>query len=123
MKKYLHKKVIDVPIYRGKLVIVFTNDNKKLKKLGVKIGEKIYATTTTGWYKKTQAYFLILNFKHFFRKIYPGVITHESLHTTNAIAQYCGIVPDVNNDEAMAYIAEWITDQVYKFMNKKGFKI
>jgi len=47
-----------------------------------------------------------------------GTIAHESFHVTSFIMKRIGIHPDVNNDEAQAYLLSWITEQVYKEFKK-----
>jgi len=43
-----------------------------------------------------------------------GTISHEAFHITSFIMKRIGIKPDVNNDEAQAYLLSWIVEQVYK---------
>lgn len=124
MKKYYHERVVDIPIYPGKLVIILSNDKKRLnKQIPVLKANNLYAHSLYHDYKRYNGFYLILNFNNSFKKIQHGTITHESLHIANFIANYCGFVADLANDEPLAYIAGWITDHVYEFMNKKGFRI
>jgi hypothetical protein len=42
-----------------------------------------------------------------------GTIAHEAFHVSSFIMKRVGINPDVNNDEAQAYLLSWIVEQVY----------
>ena len=120
MKKYLHIKEIKIPIYRGSLIITLTNSAKKLQKYIPDFEDRdIYAHSYLADYKGTQGYYIILNFDNKYRKIKHGTIAHEAaVHIPNFIAINRGIEPDFVNDEPIAYLAEWITDNVYKFLSK-----
>ncbi len=47
-----------------------------------------------------------------------STIAHEAFHVTNFISKRVGIKPNVNNDEAQAYLLSWIVEQVYKEFKK-----
>lgn len=115
---YLHFKDLEIPLYRGSLIIVLTNDNDKLVNIlpSFPRDKNIYGHTWHDNWKGDNGYFIILNFDNDYRKIYNGIITHEAIHATHMIAAQRGFVSDFDNDEPIAYLAEWITDQVYKFM-------
>ena len=51
------------------------------------------------------------------------VIAHEVTHVTNDIMRYVGhgLVGDM--DEPHAYLSGYITDRIYKFLNKRGIVI
>ena len=84
---------------------------------------EIYAHSWFESYKGREGFIMILNFENDFRKITHGVIVHEAIHISNYIALERDIDPDFENDEPIAYLAEWITDEVYKFIKKSNFKI
>lgn len=118
-------KAINVPLYRGELVIIITNSVKHLKKYIPDWTDKeIYASTYYALYKdKTQGYYIILNFKSPYRKIQHGTIAHESVHAAHFIMKHRGLTVDIDNDEAEAYLVEWITDQVYKVVGQTKYKV
>lgn len=123
MKDYLYLKSLQVPIYRGKLIILISNSLEKINKYLPDFDvTEIYAHATLGDYLSEHGYFIILNFNNKNRKITDGVITHEAFHISNYLLLDRGVKADFINDEAQAYLMEWITDQIYKFINKKGLK-
>lgn len=52
-----------------------------------------------------------------------GLIVHEIVHLVNLIFIDRGIKLDLNNDEAQAYLTEWITTSLYKFFKDKKIPI
>lgn len=117
--KYLHLKELEVPLYRGKLVIILTNDKAELQKyIPDFMDEEPYAHTWLVNWKGKQGFVIILNFNNSRRKIHHGTIAHEAIHATHFIAQERGIKADFLNDEPIAYLAEFITDHVYELMEK-----
>ena len=125
-KEYLTKKIINIPIYEGKLIFVLSNSRELLrKKLNLHIPEDdgLYAWAFDGYYKTENAHFIVLNPDFPYKQITHGVIAHECLHVANYIANYKGIKLDPNNDEPMTYLIGWITDQIYKFLKINKVKI
>jgi len=128
MKKHLYKKAINIPIYRGKFVIVITNSVKRIQKHISNFWEDgetkdLYAHSFYGSYQGTQGFYMILNFDNSYRKIYHGVIAHEAIHLAQRIVTMRGVKLDVENDEPVAYLVEWITDETYKFIKQNKFKV
>lgn len=123
-EKYFHKKIIEVPLYKGKLVIVITNDSDKLNKIvsDHDVDSEIYAHSFYGGLNGHQAFVMALNFNHSFSKITHGTITHEAIHIAHYIADYRGFIADFENDEPITYLAGWIANEVYKFIDKHNFK-
>lgn len=123
MKKYCHIKEKAIPIYRGKLVIILTNDKKKLlKEVSSFPDVELYAHALLAKRKTNGGYIVVLNFDNANRKIYNGTIAHEAYHIVNYIAKTNGIDLDIDNDEALSYLIEWVTDEIYKFMKIKKLK-
>lgn len=122
--KYLHLKEQKIPLYRGKLVMILTNSKKKLRKHVPEYkGETLYAHAIYTDWNGVQGFAIVLNFNNKFRKIHHGTIAHEVIHITNFISDMRDIRLDLVNDEPIAYLAEWITDQIYAFVRKHKFKI
>lgn len=120
---HLHLKELEVPLYRGKLVIILTNDKEQLQKYIPDFeDEEPYAHTGLVNWKGHQGFVIVLNFENSFRKMHNGTITHEAIHATHLIAQKRGIEADFLNDEPITYLAEFITDEIYKLMTKHNFK-
>lgn len=124
MKAYIHIKEKWIPIYRGKLVIILSNSTQKVKKLIPELlGSSVYAHTINQNWHGVDGYIIVLNFDNQARHIFPGTITHEAIHCAHFLARGRDIIADFENDEPIAYLVEWITDEVYKFVYKKGFNI
>jgi hypothetical protein len=124
MNEYIYIKEKEIPLYRGKLVIVLTNSVSEVKKINPTYSHDfVYASTFFGNWKGMQGFFVIFNFDHKNYAVYNGTITHEALHCANFIGEARGIVNDGVNDEPFAYLAEWITDEIYKFINKYNVKV
>lgn len=123
MKEHLHIKHIEIPLYRGYFIIIVTNSSDRVKKhIPIFPYDEVYAHSFSGNYRGRQGFMMVLNFKNGFRKIKHGVITHEAIHIAHFIADNRGIQANFNNDEPITYLAEWITDETYKFINKLNYK-
>lgn len=122
--EYLYKKEIKIPLYRGKLIVILTNDKIKLQKYIPDFGDdEIYAhSILSSWYG-SDGFIVILNFNNKHRKIHFGTITHESVHLSHFIATERGFIADYKNDEPITYLAEWISDEIYKFILKNNFNV
>jgi hypothetical protein len=124
MEKHFYKKEVHIPLYRGTLLIFLTNDSSELQKhIPDFKDEEPYGHTLAVNYNGRAAYAVIFNFLYSYRKITHGTITHESIHAANFIASDRGIVADFNNDEPIAYLADWITDEIYKFIEESDFDV
>lgn len=115
IKKYFHITAKEVPIFKGKLVIVLTNDVDNVKKyLPNWEDDYVYGHTWKYSYKNRQGYYLILNLWNTDMEITHGVIAHEAVHVAQFVTERAGI----RDDECTAYITEWATDQVYRYLDK-----
>lgn len=103
-----------IPLYRGSLVVLLTDSVQEIQKHCPEFSnQNVYAHAVNASFDGVDGYFVILNTKSKNRPITHGVITHESIHVVNMLALNRGIEPDLNNDEPMAYLAEWVCDFVY----------
>lgn len=123
-KKYTYIKEHEIPLYRGVLVIIISNDHESIRASvkSFKSTEPYAHTHLDNWGDK-QGFITIFNFNNPYRKITHGVIAHEALHVSNFLASERGIKASNNNDEPMAYLTEWVVDRIYEFINKQGFII
>lgn len=125
-KKYFKVNSKRVPIYVGKLVLVITNDKKKVRKMFPNVfyeGEEPYGHSIEADFGGWRGFHVILNFDHSRAKVTHGIISHEVYHITSFIADRVGVLHDPDNDEPMAYLNGWIADQIYKWIDKQGFKV
>lgn len=123
-EKYFYKKQKEVPLYRGWLVVIITNDQDKLQRQIPKIAvQELYAHTwfTPNWDGR-RGFVIILNFHNSFRKVHNGTISHEALHAAHFIADSVGIDANFDNDEPITYLIEWIVDEVYELMHKHNLQ-
>ncbi len=124
MKKYFYIKTLDIPIYRGKLVYIISNDVERLKINIPKFSDnEIYAHTYFREYCGKQGFYIILNFSSKYRNILHGTIAHECLHATNFILRDRGLELSVEGDEAQAYLLDYIVDKLYEFVKKNNFTV
>lgn len=124
MKEYIYLKEQLIPFYSGYFVIILTNSISKLEKYIPNVKKKnseVYAHSFYESYKGHQGFILVLNFDNDV-KIKHGTITHEAYHIANFIGSERGFIADFDNDEPLAYLAGWITDECYKFINVNKFK-
>ena len=125
-KKHYTLKAEKIPIYVGYLVLILSNDVKKLSKKFPRYiddDENLYANTIRDYYKDWRGFYVILNFKNKYSKITHGVIAHEAYHVTSFLAEAVGMRHDPANDEPMAYLHEWVITQLYKWIDEEGLKV
>lgn len=107
-----------IPIYRGSLIVLLTNDVEEVKKYCPEFSKQdIYAHAVNASFDGIDGYFIILNPKSEYRQLTHGVIAHEVLHVVNMISINRGIECDLNNDEPIAYLTEWVCDFVYSALH------
>lgn len=121
METYLHYNTFSIPIYRGRLVVIISNTDVSHIIPNFDKTDDTYAHSYLDNYKNREAVFCLLNFSNKNRKITHGVIAHEALHLANYMAIRRGIALDVDNDEPIAYLVEWITDRIYEVCKKYYF--
>lgn len=121
VKGYLFVKEHEIPLYRGKLVVILSNDASKVKKLLPHSNYvNIYAHSITCNWKGSLGYVAIINLNNEYRGMKHGCIAHEAVHLAHFILGDRGHKSDFDNDEAEAYLTEWITDRIYDLIKKKG---
>lgn len=126
VKPYAKVKSVRVPLYGGRLVMLFSNCSEKIKKTipdWNKETEEIYGHAWYINYMERQGFTVILNFHSERAKITHATIAHEALHLAYYIAEERGIELDFKNPEPMNYLVGWIVDEIYKFIDKCGFEV
>lgn len=110
-------KIIPIPIYFGKLVLVVVTDwNEFDKKYNTNIAAEDYIGVAVN--KKGSSTYVI-GLKEFEFEF----IAHEAVHIVNYIYRNCGIHLDVKNDEPQAYLTGWVVSEVVKFLKEQKIKI
>jgi hypothetical protein len=109
---------VDIPIYFGCLrIVVAKNFIKATKKLKVSnegkdlnsFGAFVCESISNG--KTYHNLFIRPNIDH-------DLIAHEVVHLVNSIYIKCHIILDPHNDEPQAYLTAWVTDQIYKALDR-----
>lgn len=103
------KKKITVPIFEYDLYIFIFDDYEELHSL---IEYKGNPHGLTAIYEDGYSKVFIKN------KCKVGVIPHEALHVKDAIWEYIGYTPQINNDEVDAYLLEFLYKKIKEVYDK-----
>ena len=116
----IKKKVFDIPIYGRKIVFIACDDPYQLtKKISSWDDEVIHAHCFKEvYFKKWNAYYIIINPFKKYDRLTKGTIAHECYHCINFICFDKGIELQLNNDEAQAYLMGWLTDKIWDCLIK-----
>ena len=120
------RKSIKIPIYVGRFDIVITDSVTEYKKVYTDnhLSHDIYGhsiQTRTHKSDKT-VWAMVLNFNSDV-PITHGVIAHEALHVTAFILDWVNQDFDHNNHECFRYLIQWVTDEVYKFLDHHNLQV
>lgn len=114
-------KNIEIPLYHQYLQIIVCDDaEKEIDQINKKYPSNIDKFEFSGYAEGSGKFNLIvLNKKYLTDEAFAAsTIAHEALHITSFVMKRVGMHPDVNNDEAQAYLLSWIVEQVYKEFKK-----
>ena len=117
----LYKRVT-MPIYNQVLNIAICDDaEKEIEEVNKKFYTNLDKFEFSGYaHREGKHYLILLNKKELIDEPFTiSTIAHEAFHITSFVMKRVGIHPDVNNDEAQAYLLSWIVEQVYKFYKNK----
>ena len=125
MSEYHYIKGKEIPIYKGKLYVVVSNDYEKVEKLIPGFDKwsngELYAHSFLVNHKGEECIFIILNFDHEYEKMTYGVIVHELRHAADLVAQRRGLNTTPQNTESNAYLMEWMANTVFLELIRWGF--
>ena len=125
MSEYHYIKGREIPIYKGKLYVVVSNDYEKVEKLIPGFDKwsngELYAHSFLVNHKGEEGIFIILNFDHEYEKMTYGVIVHELRHAADLVAQRRGLNTTPQNTESNAYLMEWMANTVFLELIRWGF--
>ena len=103
-------KEIKIPIYFGKLILIYTDNLEKVNQVyNTKIDDSLYDAVVFEPMDKDEYVIAIKVAKW-------SIIAHEIVHVVNAIFLKCGIELDRNNDEPQAYLTGWVAEEIDKFL-------
>lgn len=109
----MKKQTIDIPIYCGKLTMVFDKDLSFVEKKYKTASLEDFGAVTFKDEKKYRHYVAAFtDAKHL------SNIAHETIHIKNLIFLDCAMELDRHNDEPEAYLTGWLFDEIYKFLNQ-----
>ena len=110
---------IPIPIYHGVLQIVITDSFTEASKK-FKIDHNGQDPDSFGAFVNVTTYGNGLDFFTVFFKpdVSHSLIAHEVVHLVNGLYIERHMELDKVNDENQAYITGWITEQIYKTINK-----
>lgn len=110
----MRQKTIKIPIYGGRLTMIFTEDLYEV--------EKKYKLPSLSDYGAV-AFRSGNRYRHYvvaFSDLdHLSNVAHEIVHIKNYIYSDCVIELDRHNDEPEAYLTGWLFDEIYKFLNPK----
>ena len=118
---YFFKKAVKIPMYSGYFLMVFSNDEERIRKITKHKNPLgyLYAFTFHNFtYKKYECFCVVFNFWNTDSPISIGTIMHEISHVGNRILAAREVIPDWNNDEAESYLKGFLGDCVENFMIK-----
>lgn len=104
-------KTIDIPIYKGKLTMIFDIDLSFVEKKYKTKSLKDFGAVTLKDESKYRNYVVAFEYS------YGSIIAHEVVHIINYIFLDCGIELDRVNDENQAYLTGWLFDEIFNFLN------
>lgn len=116
-KKIRIKKFdLEIPIYDVEAQFVFTNDvHGYIKKIG-EWDDWFESGDAITWGADESEHYIAYSIMPF--NVRSGRIVHEVVHVADIIAARAGILPTEDEDEAYAYLVEYIFNEVMKFKNQ-----
>ena len=104
------KKTIKIPIYLGKLTIIFDKDLSYVQNKYKTRSLENYGAVTLKDESKYREYIVAFESKDY------SLIAHEIVHVINYIYLDCGIELDRVNDENQAYLTGWLFEEIEKII-------
>ncbi len=124
------KTSYNIPLYRGRFVIMFADKSVKISEHYDDLNEgfvldyaHLFKVNVKHKKRSTQGFLVAFNLNHSYRKITPGTISHEVFHATCAVLHDRGLLLTPDSEEAFSYLIDWMTDKVYDFMKHNNIKI
>ena len=117
--EFFFKKVVKIPIYYGNFIIVFSNQEEKIKQVSNFCGimDGFAFTFSNFLYQGKESIAVCFNFWTS-EPVSLGTIIHEVNHAGNRLLLSRNVIPDFDNDECECYLKGWMADQVGDFMKK-----
>lgn len=106
----MKKKTIKIPIYEAEVTIILDKDLEYVEKKYKTISLKNYGAVTLQNNAHHKKYVVA------FEYVSAGIVAHEVVHLVNYLFLDCGLQLDRENDEAQAYLTNWLVDKIYNFL-------
>lgn len=106
----MRKKTIKIPIYQCTLTMIYDKDLSYVQKKYKTISLENYGAVSL----RNESYFK--EYVVAFEYCSGSIISHEIVHLKNYIFKDCGLLPDIDNDEAEAYLTGWLFTQIASFL-------
>lgn len=106
----MKQKKIEIPIYYCNLTIILDKDLSYVEKKYKTMPLSNYGAVTMRVPNKFCEYVMAFEYTD------VDIIAHEVTHLKNYIFEDRGLILDVKNDEAEAYLVMYLFEQVYKFL-------
>jgi hypothetical protein len=108
----MKSKTINIPIYCGKLTIIYDEDLLSVQKKYKTSSLEDFGAVTFK-HKSGYRHYVVA----FSDREHLSNIAHEIVHIKNYIFLDCAMELDRYNDEPEAYLTGWLFDEIYKFLN------
>lgn len=108
------KKIVKIPIFYGKLIIIVTEDLTCLNdKFNIKVDKtyEAYSYNHITNQGNSEYYAVFRN-----GKIDIQTVVHECVHIANYIFRHNGMDGSINDDECQAYLTSWIFKEIHKML-------
>ena len=107
----MKSKMISIPIYGGKLIVIVSKDINLIAKMYKQIVDASnYGAFTFKDDSQYRTYIMVLE------DGWRSNVVHELVHVVNYIYLDCAMQLDRNNDEPQAYLMGWLYHEIDKFL-------
>jgi len=110
-----------LPIYDSHLFqVIIGDETDKINKAINQNQENYFASCWRNNHgpKRLKCITIVLNITDKIDLVTAGIIAHECVHAKNMLFEKIGFRPDVDNDEAEAYLMEYLVNYVTDFINE-----
>lgn len=110
------QKMFRVPEYNFRVYLTDLEHAKQIEELkdaGRELGGCVY------WHRGKLCIYIATDHKGFGSKTLGEFVAHESIHCAWEILKVCGVVVEADNHEALAYLAEYVYNQVFKILKRE----
>jgi len=110
------RKTLSIPIYDAEVTVVVTKNVTKVAIEAGYSGDMVGKVAMVLRYPDNPGEYVVIFHKE---AISPGNIAHEALHLLHDIMENVGMGPELNDDEAQAYLIGFIVNGIHQIIYKK----